>query len=58
MAKNSMFDLDVQVTSVKDEVNVQAAQSRLICTPGSCSGNNCVLTTWRGCPTYGPKCDI
>ncbi|AWB46061.1 hypothetical protein DCC85_19060 [Paenibacillus sp. CAA11] len=58
MAKNSMFDLDVQVTSVKEEASAQLAQSRLICTPGSCDGDRCWLTTFKGCPTYGPKCDI
>ncbi|WP_225445971.1 FDLD family class I lanthipeptide [Paenibacillus arenosi] len=53
-----MFDLNVQVTSVKEEASATLAQSRIICTPGSCSGDSCWLTTFKGCPTYGPKCDI
>lgn len=55
MAKNSMFDLDVQVTSVKKEASVQMAGSNLICTV-SC--HNCSLTHASWCPTNGPICDI
>lgn len=58
MANNSMFDLDVQVTSVKQEVSTQAFQSRLICTPGSCSSPDCTLTSQSWCPTKGVICDI